>query len=117
MSVRNKLSTLLSATMVLFAATLGVSAPTALAKPDAATQARVVEAYGKLPLSFEVNRGQTDSQVRFLSRGRGYTLFLTSSEAVLALSKPDRNALVLASRERASVMGFDPEQAEPPEIE
>jgi len=42
-------------------------------------------AYGQLPLSFEVNQGQTDPTVRFLSRGQGYTLFLTPEEAVLAL--------------------------------
>src|SRR6266404_2276927 len=45
------------------------------------------EAYGKLPLSFEVNQGQTDSQVKFLSRGAGYGLFLTSTEAVLSLHR------------------------------
>jgi hypothetical protein len=32
---------------------------------------RVVEAYGKLPLSFEANMGQPDSRVQFLSRGPG----------------------------------------------
>ncbi len=37
--------------------------------------------YAKLPLSFEANRGQTDPQVRFLSRGPGYTLFLTRTGA------------------------------------
>jgi hypothetical protein len=46
---------------------------------------RMVESYGKLPLSFEANKGQTDSQVKFISRGNGYTLFLTSTEAVLSL--------------------------------
>ena len=39
--------------------------------------------YGKLPLSFEANQGQTDARVKFLSRGRDRTLFLTSTEAVL----------------------------------
>jgi hypothetical protein len=34
-------------------------------------------------MSFEANRGQYDSQVKFLSRGGGYNLFLTSTEAVL----------------------------------
>ena len=34
------------------------------------TKARLVETYGKLPLSFEENQGQTGEQVRFLSRGR-----------------------------------------------
>jgi hypothetical protein len=48
---------------------------------------RVADAYGKLPLSFEVNKGQTDPRVKFLSRGRGYSLFLTGNEAVLSLRK------------------------------
>lgn len=46
---------------------------------------KINEAYGKLPLSFEHNQGQTDGQVVFLSRGPGYNLFLTATEAVLVL--------------------------------
>jgi len=57
----------------------------------AATDARVSESYGKLPLHFESNRGQTHKDVRFLSRGPGYSLYLTASEAVLVLGKPDRD--------------------------
>jgi Beta-propeller repeat len=53
---------------------------------DERSRARVREAYGKLPLRFEANAGQTASQVKFLSRGSGYTLFLSPAEAVLALS-------------------------------
>ena len=48
----------------------------------------VNEAIGKLPLSFEANQGQTDPEVRFFSRGNGYSLFLTPTEAVFGLSKP-----------------------------
>ncbi len=55
-----------------------------------ASQAKLVEAYGKLPLSFEANQGQTGSEVKFLSRGSGYSLFLTANEAVLSL-KPSRD--------------------------
>lgn len=43
--------------------------------------------FGSLPLSFEANQGQADSEVRFLSRGAGYSLFLTDSGAVLALGE------------------------------
>ena len=43
--------------------------------------------YGKLPLSFEAKQGQADPQVRCLSHGSGYSLFLTDSAAVLALTK------------------------------
>ena len=55
------------------------------ATPDAATKARLTAAYGQLPLSFETNVGQFDPQVDFISRGSGYTLLLTSREAVLSL--------------------------------
>jgi hypothetical protein len=54
-------------------------------KPPAANQ--VIADYGKLPLAFEANAGQTDARVKFLSRGSGYTLFLTGNEAVLTVSK------------------------------
>jgi uncharacterized protein (TIGR03437 family) len=48
---------------------------------------RDVKDYGTLPLSFEINRGQIDSEVKFLSRGSGYSLFLTPAGAVLSLHK------------------------------
>ena len=47
-----------------------------------------VDTYGRIPLYFEVNQGQADSQVQFLSRGRGYTLFITPNEAILTLRVP-----------------------------
>ena len=52
---------------------------------DHAAQARVMESYGKLPLSFEANRGQMDSDVKFFSRAGGYGIFITPAEAVLSL--------------------------------
>ncbi len=39
-----------------------------------------------IPLQFEENRGQADSSVQFISRGAGYTLFLTENEAVFVLT-------------------------------
>src|SRR5713226_4024140 len=52
---------------------------------DPKDQARILDQYGKLPLSFEANHGQADGRVKFLSRTGGYTVFLTADEAVLAL--------------------------------
>ncbi|HCF27151.1 MAG TPA: hypothetical protein DEV81_08090, partial [Cyanobacteria bacterium UBA11049] len=52
---------------------------------DAATKAKVLQAYAKIPLSFEANQGQIDKQVKFLTRGNGYSVFLTPTEAVLSL--------------------------------
>jgi hypothetical protein len=54
----------------------------------AAPMPTTASAYGQRPLSFEPNQGQTAPEVRFLSRGPGYQLFLTAEEAVLALYKP-----------------------------
>src|SRR5688572_11806451 len=48
-------------------------------------QTQLLESYGRLPLHFESNQGQLDPQVKFLARGSGYSLFLTPTEAVLAL--------------------------------
>jgi len=65
------------------------SQPTAA---NAAARAKVLEHYGRLPISFEPNEGQVDSEVKFLSRGQGYSLFLTSDEAVLVLPDGGRKA-------------------------
>jgi hypothetical protein len=42
---------------------------------------------GALPLGFESNRGQAESDVRFVGRGDGYALLLKPNEAVLALRR------------------------------
>ncbi len=64
---------------------------------DAARHDAILDAYGKLPLSFEQNSGQTDSRVRFLAHGAGYTLFLTDQEATLRLDMTSKsNASKLA---------------------
>jgi Chitobiase/beta-hexosaminidase C-terminal domain/Bacterial Ig-like domain (group 3)/Beta-propeller repeat len=57
------------------------------AKTPAARKAEMVKSYGKLPLRFEANRGQTDKRARFLARGGGYGIFLTQQEAVLSLHR------------------------------
>src|SRR5690349_12055900 len=41
--------------------------------------------FNALPLSFELNRGQTNETVKFLARADGYLLFLTPTEAVIVL--------------------------------
>jgi hypothetical protein len=63
------------------------AAPILSSPADESARLRTNVDYGKLPLSFEANAGQTDAHVKFLSRGAGYTLFLTSTEAVLSLQR------------------------------
>jgi hypothetical protein len=71
----------------------------------ATKEAKAVSGYGQLPLSFEENRGQTDSGVRYLSRGGGYTLFLTNRDAVLSLSNVDANRQSLSTTIRMRFAG------------
>jgi hypothetical protein len=61
-----------------------------------AKKTQVDEAYGRLPLSFEANYGRVDDEVKFLSRGSGYQLLLTSSAAVLQLQSRSANAEAVA---------------------
>jgi hypothetical protein len=48
--------------------------------------------YGSLPLSFEINQGQTHPSVQFAAHGGGYNLFLTANSAILTLRRPDTSA-------------------------
>ncbi|HEY0429831.1 MAG TPA: SBBP repeat-containing protein [Pyrinomonadaceae bacterium] len=41
--------------------------------------------YGRMPLLFEMNKGQIDKEAKFVSRGAGYTLYLAKTEAVFQL--------------------------------
>ncbi len=60
--------------------------PTTSAKAKAAAPAaRLERSLTRLPASFEVNAGQADARVRFLSRGAAHMLLLTSDGATLAL--------------------------------
>jgi hypothetical protein len=60
------------------------------AAAKAGPRADAIRRLASSPLFFEENRGQTDSRVKFLSRGRGYTLFLTEDEAVMALKRKSK---------------------------
>src|SRR5438067_4103968 len=65
---------------------------TTLAASVRADQKYMRMALGQLPLSFEMNRGQFDPQVRFASRGAGFKAFFTQSEMVFVLRKPASNS-------------------------
>jgi len=60
--------------------------------PKSSAEAPVASDFGRVPLSFEVNQGQSDSRVKFLSHGNGYSLFLTDSAAVLVLAKHENRS-------------------------
>lgn len=81
------------------------TAPTAAPLPPKLTaSARFVETYGKLPLSFEANQGQTDNRVKFLSRGSGCTLFLTGDGAVLSWRRASHKSQFKGQNRRLPVV-------------
>ena len=75
------------------------------AQVEPALRQRIAQTYGKLPLTFEANQGQSDKQVKFLSRGEGYTLFLTGDEAVLSLRRAPTHDF-----DREAVANLKPEE-------
>jgi hypothetical protein len=62
--------------------------------PGTAARTRIDSAFGKLPLQFEANQGQQPAQVKFLSRGQDYTVFLTPDGATLSLRKVRREVRI-----------------------
>lgn len=85
-SIRGTVSLLSAASQKLSNATpRPVNAGSGEALSSASEKSRRLD-FSSLPVAFEPNLGQTDPQVKYLARGNGYTLFLTSSEAVLSLA-------------------------------
>ena len=70
----------------------------------------IVQSYLRRPLAFEANQGQTAAQVRFLSRGSGYNLYLTPTEAVMTLRKEKAKATTLGNQptQRDLAAALDP---------
>ena len=66
------------------------SEPSAPSKESNRVSARI--SFASLPMTFEPNVGQSDPRVKFLSRGAGYTLFVTSDEAVLSMPSRSKNS-------------------------
>jgi hypothetical protein len=88
-----------------FPAVLGKAA--AQSKPDARAL------LGHLPLIFEPNQGQADSTVKFVSRGAGYSLYLDSTGAVLAMrtarpASPGKSGGSRVESVRMSLVGSNP---------
>src|SRR5262245_31615471 len=68
-----------------------------------------VGSYGEVPRYFEANAGQWDSAVCFVTRGRGYTAFVTPTEAVLRIAgaRVSTDAAATSSVLRLQLAGSD----------
>jgi hypothetical protein len=74
---------------------------------DEARKERAIDALGSLPLGFERNRGQTDPRVKFLARGQGLTLFLSSADAVLVTRDAAIRMRLLGANPDSDPQGLD----------
>ncbi len=85
-------------TMLLLSSTLAAAAET-----------RLVPGYGQLPLRFEANAGQADAPAKFLSRGMGYNLHLTSTEVVIAFPGHDTvlRLRLVGANQNAALTGIE----------
>lgn len=74
--------------------------------------ADVLETYANLPLAFEPNVGQGPESVGYMARGRGYSLSLAPTRALLAVSssRPDVAPAVVG----AELVGANPSAAAAP---
>src|SRR5206468_5855605 len=61
--------------------------------------------YGKLPLSFEANLGQASNNYKFLSRGKGYSLYLSPAETVISLQHSNGKSSSPAANFRMQLVG------------
>jgi Beta-propeller repeat len=68
------------------AAAAPVSSEPQAAAPQHMSEKEALDAYGKLPLSFIPNEGQTDEAVRYYAQGAGYGFFFTKGGAMLSFA-------------------------------
>jgi len=71
-------------------------------------QGAVVKRYGNLPLVFEPNRGQTNSQAQFLARAGGYDVFITADKAVLRMGASSVGIRLNGGRKSAKPEAVEP---------
>src|SRR5689334_9061989 len=79
--------------------------------PAFAAEFEISKNYGQIPLSFESNQGQMDPRVKFVSRGKGYGLFLTTDGAILRLLGPKKTTVqmkIVDGRRNPDIQGVDP---------
>ena len=81
------LTTLMGTMGVAHPATSRSEPPLVDARPltERSTKAGVLRMLGRVPLRFEANLGQTAPFASFLSRGKGYSLFISPTEALFIL--------------------------------
>jgi len=74
---------------------------TSLLKASEAQKANILEKYGKIPIAFISNVGQLESQVKFIAKDKGVTIFFTPEGTTFLLYKETEESL--AKRKTSSL--------------
>lgn len=90
-------------------------APVRPTEGTSSDEQKISAAIQRLPLTFQENRGQSDKSVRFLTRGAGYTFWMSPTSTTLALAQLGKSAEqakagmpVPASMMRMRMVGANP---------
>ena len=68
-------------------------ASTSLLKASEAQKANILENYDKIPITFTSNTGQLESQVKFIAKGNGITIFFTPEGTTFLLDRETEESL------------------------
>jgi len=104
-----------AASFVFFFAFTSQSGHAQTAHPQSSSSQQAASLESRLPLLFEQNAGQTNSEVRYLTRSGPYQIHLTQNAALLKIAGKDSNAVLrIAPRnanQNAAVVGTDQQAA------
>jgi len=78
-----------------------------------ASTTRIIENYGKIPLTFTVNEGQYAPEVKFVTRGSGCTMFFTQEGTTFLLSRETEESAAGRAATRSVVYRGDPSDIQP----
>lgn len=70
----------------------------AQSKESSKNEVEIQDVLNRIPLSFEKNQGQSDPRVKYLSRGAGYNIFLTSQGAEIVPSNARHQGEIISIR-------------------
>ena len=88
----------------------------ALAASFQADRTQILDNYGKIPLSFTINNGQYDPQVKLTTRGIGCNMFFTQDGTTFLLSREKEESAEKRLSKRSVVYQENPDENSESEI-
>ena len=67
-----------------------------------ADTAQIAESYGKIPLAFTLNQGQTDSRVKFTTSGNGCSMFFSPTGTTFLLKRETAQSVAKRAAKKAA---------------